>query len=426
MIKAIVGANWGDEGKGKITDVLAAEADIVVRYQGGSNAGHTVIVGDKKYTLHQLPSGILYDHITNVVANGIALNPEYLMKEIELVSNSGVKPNLLISDRTQLLMPYHVLLDEYEEDRLGDKKFGSTKSGIAPFYADKYSKTGIQVWELYYDEPRLKEKIQNICEKQSIIFQHLYKKEPVQWEAIYERCKQYAKYLEPYVTDTVAFLRKAIAKNKNILLEGQLGALKDTDHGIYPYVTSSHTLAGNACVAAGIPPYELTNIIAVTKAYSSAVGEGPFVSEIFDKDAEELRRRGGDAGEYGVTTGRPRRVGYFDTVATRHGCMLQAATELVMTGLDVLGYLDKIPVCVGYELDGKVINNFPVTPLLYRAKPVYEYLPGWDVVNLRGVRSFSALPENARKYVRFIEHEIGIKISMVSIGPKRDEIIILD
>jgi len=421
MVKAIVGANWGDEGKGKITDMCAGESDIVIRFQGGSNAGHTIINQYGKFSLHQLPSGIFNENVVNIIANGVALNVEYLMKEIENIKSSGVNFNLMISDRAQLLMPYHVLLDKYEEERLADRQFGSTKSGIAPFYSDKYAKVGIQVWELYHND-KLEEKVKYYCEKLNIILKHLYNKPEVDYKEIYKTLNNYAEQIKCYVADTSTYLHNAIKEGKNILLEGQLGALKDTDHGIYPYVTSSSTLAGFAAVGAGIPPYEIKEIIAITKAYSSAVGEGPFVSEFFGEEAEELRRRGGDAGEYGATTGRPRRVGAFDVVATRYGCRVQGATQLVITGLDVLGYMDEIPVCVGYDIDGEVLTEFPVTSLLYKAKPVIKKLPSWKQ-NIRGITEFDKLPKEAQDYVRFIEKEVGVKVSMVSNGPKREEII---
>ncbi len=422
MVKAIVGANWGDEGKGKITDMCAAESDIVVRFQGGSNAGHTIINDKGKFALHQLPSGIFHENILNIIANGVALNIDYLMKEIETVKNAGVEFKLLISERAQVLLPHHVLLDEYEEERLGDKKFGSTKSGIAPFYSDKYSKVGIQVWELYHKD-RLKEKLKGIYEKINVQFKYLYKKPEIDYNEVFDILCGYADAIKDNVADTAGILRKAIKEGKNILLEGQLGALKDTDHGIYPYVTSSSTLAGYASVGAGVPPHAIENITVITKAYSSAVGEGPFVSEIFGEEADELRKKGGDNGEFGATTGRPRRVGYFDAVATRYGCEVQGATEVVMTCLDVLGYLDEIKVCTGYELDGKEYKNFLTTEYLYQAKPIYTTLKGWNC-DIRGIDSFDKLPKEAKDYVDFIEKEIGVKISMVSNGPKREEILI--
>lgn len=421
MIRAIVGANWGDEGKGKITDLCAEQSDIVVRFQGGSNAGHTIINQYGKFALHQLPSGIFNPNTVNIIGNGVALNIEYLMEEIESVVSKGIKFNLLISDRAQVLLPHHVLLDIYEEERLGDRKFGSTKSGIAPFYADKFSKVGLQVWELY-EEERLKDKLKHMYEKINIQFKHLYNKPEINYIEVYEKLLKYANMIKENVTDTSSYLRNAIKENKNILLEGQLGALKDTDHGIYPYVTSSSTLAGYAAVGAGIPPHSIKEITVITKAYSSAVGEGPFVSEIFGEEAEELRKRGGDSGEYGATTGRPRRVGHFDAVATRYGCEIQGATEVCITCLDVLSYMDTIKVCTGYELDGKIYNDFLTTEQLYRAKPIYKEFKGWKT-DIRGIKEYDSLPKEAKDYVQFIEKELGVKVSMVSNGPKRDEVL---
>jgi len=422
MIRAIVGANWGDEGKGKITDMFAKESDIVIRFQGGSNAGHTIINEYGKFALHQLPSGVFYKHTTNIIGNGVALNIPYLIKEINSLKEKGINPNILISERTQVLMPYHILFDTYEEERLGHKQFGSTKSGIAPFYADKYAKIGIQVCELFYPD-RLKEKLESICEVKNVLLKHLYNKPLIDPEALFDELMSYADMIKPYVCNTFEFLQKAIAEDKNILIEGQLGALRDPDFGIYPFTTSSSTLAGFAAVGAGIPPYKIDKVTAVVKAYSSAVGAGPFVSEIFGDEAETLRNKGGDAGEYGATTGRPRRMGWFDVVATRYGCRVQGATEVALTVLDALSYLDVIPVCVGYEIDGKVIDNFPVNALLEKAKPVLEYLPGWRE-DIRGIKEFDKLPQNCRNYVLYIEKALGIPVTIVTNGPKRDEVII--
>lgn len=421
MIRAIVGANWGDEGKGKITDMCADQSDIVVRYQGGANAGHTIINEHGRFALHQLPSGVFHQHITNVIANGVALNVASLKEEMQTIIDAGIKFNLLISDKAQVLMPHHVLMDTYEEERLGDKKFGSTKSGIAPFFADKYSKIGVQVWELY-DKDFLLEKLETMYDKVNVQFKYLYNKEAVDYKEVYNTLCEYAEFIKPYVADTSKFLRTAIKEGKNILLEGQLGSLKDTDHGIYPYVTSSSTLAGYAAVGAGIPPYAIENITVITKAYSSAVGAGPFVSELFGDEADELRVRGGDKGEFGATTGRPRRVGYFDAVATRYGCEIQGATEVCMTCLDVLSYMDTLYICTGYELDGKVYSDFLTTDKLYKAKPVYTTLPGWKC-DIRGITDYNDLPKEAKDYVEFIEKELGVKVSMVSNGPKRNEIL---
>jgi adenylosuccinate synthase len=422
MIRAIVGANWGDEGKGKLTDMLAMEADIIVRFQGGSNAGHTIINDYGKFVLHLLPSGVFYSHTTNVIGNGVALNIPYLMKELKALTDGGVPmPNIKISDRAQILMPYHILLDKYEEERLKESSFGSTKSGIAPFYSDKYAKIGFQVSELFDDEV-LKEKIDRVCDIKNVLLEHLYHKPALDPNELFETLISYREMIEPYVCDVSAFLHQAIAEGKNILLEGQLGSLKDPDFGIYPMVTSSSTLAAYGAIGTGVPPYEIKDILAVVKCYSSAVGAGAFVSEIFGEEADELRRRGGDAGEYGATTGRPRRMGWFDCVATRYGCRIQGATQVALTVLDVLDYLDVIPVCVGYEIDGVITKDFPTTVKLAKSKPVYEYLPGWKE-NIRGVRKFEDLPENCKKYIKFIEAELKVPITMVSNGPGRNEII---
>lgn len=424
MVTAIVGANWGDEGKGKITDMLAKESDIIVRFQGGSNAGHTIINDYGKFALHLLPSGVFYNHTVNVIGNGVALNIPYLFNEIEgIIKRGAPAPKLFISDRAQVVMPYHIAFDEYEEERLGKQSFGSTKSGIAPFYSDKYAKTGIQVSELFLDDEKLKEKISRICTQKNILLKHLYNKPEINEDELLETLHSYRDIVAPYVCDVSAFLRKSLAEGKNILLEGQLGSLKDPDHGIYPMVTSSSTLAAYGAVGAGIPPYEIKRIVTVVKAYSSAVGAGEFVSEILDEEeADKLRKHGGDGGEYGATTGRPRRMGWFDAVATRYGCQMQGATEVVLTVLDCLGYLKEIPVCTGYEIDGEVVNDFPVTAKLAKAKPVYEVLPGWES-DICGITEYEKLPENCRRYVEFIEKQIGVPVKMVSNGPKRTDII---
>lgn len=423
MVRAIVGANWGDEGKGKITDMLAKESDIIIRFQGGSNAGHTIINDYGKFALHLLPSGVFYQHTTSIIGNGVALNIPYLIKEIQSIVDRGVpKPHILVSDRAQILMPYHVLFDTYEEARLAGKSFGSTKSGIAPFYSDKYAKIGFQVSELFDDE-LLKEKAERVCEIKNVMLEHLYHKPLLDPKELYDELVSYREMIRPYVCDVSAYLHNAIKEGKRILLEGQLGSLKDPDHGIYPMVTSSSTLAAYGAIGAGIPPYEIKDITTVVKAYSSAVGAGAFVSEIFGDEAEELRNRGGDGGEYGATTGRPRRVGWFDAVATRYGCRIQGATEVAFTVLDVLGYLDEIPVCIGYEIDGEVTRDFPTTAKLEKAKPVFTKLPGWKT-DIRGVKNYADLPENCRKYIEFVEKEIEVPITMVSNGPGRDDIIL--
>ncbi len=422
MVRAIVGANWGDEGKGKITDMLAEESDIIIRFQGGSNAGHTIINNYGKFALHLLPSGVFYDHTTSIIGNGVALNIPYLVRELKSLTDRNVPmPKILVSDRAQILMPYHILFDEYEEERLGGKSFGSTKSGIAPFYSDKYAKIGFQVSELF-DEEGLKEKVNRVVDMKNVLIEHLYHKEKLDPEAIYAQLLEYRDMVAPYVCDTAAYLHQALKDGKKILLEGQLGSLKDPDFGIYPMVTSSSTLASYGAIGAGIPCYEIKDVITVVKAYSSAVGAGEFVSEIFGEEADELRRRGGDGGEFGATTGRPRRMGWFDAVASRYGCRVQGATEVALTVLDVLGYLDELPVCVGYEIDGEVTRDFPTTRLLKKAKPVYTVLPGWKT-DIRGITKYEDLPENCRKYIEFIEKELEVPVTMVSNGPGRHEII---
>ena len=422
MVKAVVGANWGDEGKGKITDMLSKEADIIVRFQGGANAGHTIVNDYGKFALHTLPSGVFYDHTTSIIGNGVALNIPVLFKEVSEIVEKGVPmPKILVSDRAQIVMPYHILFDEYEEERLAGKSFGSTKSGIAPFYSDKYAKIGFQVAELF-DEDALKEKLERVIVQKNILLEHLYHKPALKVDELFATLMEYKKMVEPYVCDVSAFLYNAIKEGKNILLEGQLGSLKDPDHGIYPMVTSSSTLAAYGAIGAGIPPYEIKKIITVVKAYSSAVGAGAFVSEIFGDEADELRRRGGDGGEYGATTGRPRRMGWFDCVASKYGCRIQGTTDVAFTVLDVLGYLDEIPVCVGYEIDGEVTTDFPTTGKLEKAKPVLKVLPGWKE-DIRGIKKYEDLPENCRKYIEFVEEQIGFPITMVSNGPVRNDII---
>ena len=423
MVKAIVGANWGDEGKGKITDMLAQDSDIIIRFQGGANAGHTIINDYGKFALHTLPSGIFYGHTTSIIGNGVALNIPILFNELKEITSKGVPaPKILISDRAQIVMPYHILFDEYEEERLAGKSFGSTKSGIAPFYSDKYAKVGFQVNELFEEEAVLREKIERVIVQKNILLEHLYHKPLIDADELYNTLMEYKEMVAPYVCNVSAYLDKAIKEGKNILLEGQLGTLKDPDHGIYPMVTSSSTLAAYGAIGAGIPPYEIKKVVTVCKAYSSAVGAGAFVSEIFGDEAQELRVRGGDGGEFGATTGRPRRMGWYDCVASKYGCRLQGTTDVAFTVVDVLGYLDEIPVCTGYEIDGKVTTEFPVTNQLEKAKPVLEVLPGWKC-DIRGIKKYEDLPENCRKYIEFVEEHIGYPITMVSNGPGRDDII---
>ena len=424
MVRAVVGANWGDEGKGKITDMLAEKADIVIRFQGGANAGHTIVNNYGKFALHTLPSGVFHRNIMNIIGNGMALDIPKLFNEIKEIESKGVpSPQLMISDRAQIVMPYHILFDEYEEERLGKASFGSTRSGIAPFYSDKFAKIGIQVCELF-DDDVLEKRLDKILVLKNSILQNLYNKPLLKKEELLSTLHEYRDMVKPFVGDVALYLHDALREGKDVLLEGQLGTMKDTDHGIYPMVTSSSTLAAYGAVGAGIPPYEIKEIIAVTKAYSSAVGAGDFVSEILDEEkADELRKRGGDGGEYGATTGRPRRMGWYDCVASRYGCRLQGATEVVLTVLDVLGYLDEIPVCTAYEIDGEKTENFPVTPLLHKAKPVYEILPGWKC-DIRGIKNFDDLPENCRKYIKFIEYHLGYPIKMISNGPGREDIIV--
>ncbi|MCH5190470.1 MAG: adenylosuccinate synthase [Oscillospiraceae bacterium] len=422
MVKAVVGANWGDEGKGKITDMLASEADIVIRFQGGANAGHTIINKYGRFALHLMPSGVCNENTVNIIGNGVALDINKFINELEDIKKAGLNPKLLVSERCQIVMPYHVLLDEYEEERLGKAAFGSTKSGIAPFFSDKFSKIGIQVNELFDDET-LKAKIKNICTLKNLTLEHVYHKPLLDEEELFNLCMEYKEKIAPFVCDTHKLLHDALKEGKNILLEGQLGTLKDPDFGIYPMVTSSSTLAGYGAVGAGIPPHEIKEIVVVTKAYSSAVGAGEFVSEILDeKEAHELRIHGGDKGEFGATTGRPRRVGWFDCVASRYGIECQGATKIVMTALDCLSYLDEIKVCTAYELDGKIINDFPTTPDLKRCKPVLTTLKGWKC-DIKGIKDYNALPEEAKQYVEFIEKELGQRIDMVSNGPEREAII---
>ena len=424
MVSAIVGGNWGDEGKGKITDLMAGNADIIVRFQGGANAGHTIINEYGKFALHLLPSGVFRSGVTNIIAQGVALNLTQLFKELDGLLERGVPmPNILVSDRAQVVMPYHILFDQLEEERLGANSFGSTKSGIAPFYSDKYLKIGVQVSEMF-DDATLLDRLTRVCEVKNETIKSLYGgKVTLEPQKLFEELVAYRERLKPMVANIAYYLHDAINEGKEILLEGQLGALKDTDNGIYPFVTSSSPLAGFATVGAGIPPHAIKKVVTVVKAYSSAVGAGAFVSEIFGDEAQDLRLRGGDGGEFGATTGRPRRMGWFDCVASRYGCMLQGTTDVAFSLIDVLGYLDKIPVCVAYEIDGVQTTVFPNTVDLNKAKPVIEYVDGWKC-DLRGITTYEELPEAARNYVEFVEKHLGFPITMISNGPKRDDIII--
>ena len=421
-VAAVVGANWGDEGKGRITDFLAARSDFVVRFQGGANAGHTVINDFGKFALHMLPSGVFYPDVVNVLGPGVALNIRNFADEMEALASRGVPaPHVVVSERTQVVAPYHPMLDAYEEERLGAAQFGSTKAGIAPFYADKYAKTGIQAGDLF-EPARLKSRIDAGLAQRNTLFKHLYGKPPLASEDLVRDMSAQAEIIRPYVCDTTALLQDAVRLGKRILLEGQLGALRDPDHGIYPFSTSSSPLAGFASVGAGIPPYAITHVVAVVKAYSTCVGAGPFVSELSGQEAETLRARGGDAGEYGATTGRPRRVGWFDAVASRYGCQVQGATEIALTALDVLGYLDEIPVCVAYDIDRQVTSRFPTTARLDRATPVLEPFKGW-LRDISGAREWSDLPQEARDYVLWVEDLLGVHIKWVSVGPARQSMI---
>ena len=424
MVKAIVGGNWGDEGKGKITDMFAAESDIVVRFQGGNNAGHTIINEYGRFSLHTLPSGVCNPDTVNIIGNGMAFDVEKFIKEVNEVVAAGVpEPKIYVSERANVVMPYHVLFDCYEEERLGNEAFGSTKSGIAPFFADKVAKVGFQVCDLYDDE-HLREKLHHVVEVKNLQLEHIYHKPLLDEEELFEKMVEWREAIKDHVIDTNKYLRQALKDGKSILLEGQLGTLKDTDSGIYPMVTSSSTLAGYGAVgAAGIPPYAIKDIVCVTKAYSSAVGAGEFTSEILDEDeAQELRLHGGDKGEFGATTGRPRRVGWFDCVASRYGVLTQGATEVVITALDCLSYLEELQVCVAYDIDGEITRDFPVTPRLKKAKPVYKTFKGWHC-DIRGIRNYEDLPQETKDYIDFIEAELETPVTMVSNGPARDEII---
>ncbi|MCR5094057.1 MAG: adenylosuccinate synthase [Lachnospiraceae bacterium] len=423
MVKAVVGANWGDEGKGKFTDMLAEDADIVIRFQGGANAGHTIVNNYGKFALHTMPSGVFHQKIMNIIGNGVAFDIEKFMKELDDITGKGVPaPQIMVSDRVQVMMPYHVQFDTLEEARLAGKSFGSTKSGIAPFYSDKFAKIGWQINEFYQDDDVIREKIARIAAIKDALLVNLYHAEPLDQEGILTWIKSVRERVKPWLGNVSLYLDQAIRDGRTILLEGQLGTMKDPDHGIYPMVTSSSPLAAYGAIGAGIPPYEIKQIVVVSKAYSSAVGAGEFVSEIFDEEAELLRNHGGDGGEYGATTGRPRRVGWYDCVASKYGCRLQGCTDVAISVLDALGYLDEIPVCYAYELDGKQITEFPLTKDLARCKPVLKVFKGWKC-DIRGIRKFEDLPQEAQDYVNFIEEQIGYPVTMVSNGPAREDII---
>ena len=419
---AIVGINWGDEGKGRMVDLLTNSYDVVVRYQGGGNAGHTVVNEHGKFALHLLPSGIFREGVMNVLGNGVALDPENLWKEIEQITSQGVSitpENLMISDRASLLLPWHRELDGLEEARLADKKFGSTKQGIAPFYADKFAKKTILAGELLYSK-HLREHLQDLMEWKNLTLTRVYGAKPVTMEELEVWINVFCNKIKPFIRDTGAYLRQAQQDGKKILFEAQLGALRDLDYGIHPYTTSSNPIAAYAPVGSGLPCVKIDEVVGVVKAYSSCVGEGPFVCEMFGDEAEELRKAGF---EYGAKTGRPRRVGPVDIVATRYGVQCQGATNIALTKLDVLSYMDKIPVCAHYRLDGKITDEFPFPSLLNDAEPVVEYLDGWKC-DISCVRTWEDLPVQAQKYVLYLEQAIGCHIGYVSVGPERDSIIL--
>jgi adenylosuccinate synthase len=418
---AVVGANWGDEGKGKMVDALAGGFDYVVRYQGGANAGHTVVNDRGKFVLHLLPSGIFHPHTTAVLGPGVALDGAVLGRELAALAAQGVVPPLLISNRAQLLLSVHRELDALEEERLGADAFGSTRAGIAPFYADKCTKIGITVDDLFEDQ-RLAERVETLLAPKNVLLEHLYGRPPREPTAVLTEVRALRALLEPFAADTTALFADALTSGRSILLEGQLGALRDPDHGITPFTTSSSPLAGHACGGAGLPPSAIARVIAVAKAYSTCVGAGPFVTELSTDEAEDLRDRGGDAGEYGATTGRPRRIGWFDAVATRHGCRLQGATELALTGLDTLGHLDRIPLCTAYRLGSDRTREFPTTRLLRRATPEYEIREGWRR-SIRSARNWTELPAAAQSYVARIEELVQIPVRWVSVGPEREALI---
>ncbi len=419
---AVVGINWGDEGKGRMVDLIAQDFDVVVRYQGGNNAGHTVVNQYGKFALHLIPSGIFYPNVVNVLGNGVVIDPESLWGEIEGLQQGGISitpENFKISERATIVFPYHRRLDGLEEQRLKDKKYGSTLRGIAPVYSDKYQKKTIMMGELLHPE-YLANRLKGILEWKNLTISGVYGAEPDDFDEVYNWVMEYGKKLAPYICDTTEFLSKAERDGKNIMFEAQLGALRDIDFGIYPYTSSSYSIAGYACIGAGIPGSHVDRTIGIVKAYSTCVGEGPFTAEWFGPEAESLREAGG---EYGASTGRPRRVGPLDLVATRYGCLIQGATELALTKLDILSYMDEIPVCTAYEVDGQKTDKFPFPADLDRAKPIVEKVPGWGS-DVSKIRTFEDLPKAAQDYVLYVEKELGCYIKYVSVGPGRDDIII--
>ena len=419
---AIVGINWGDEGKGRMVDLLTEKYDVVVRYQGGGNAGHTVINEYGKFALHLIPSGIFRKGVVNILGDGVALDPENLWLEIESIREKGVRitpENLKISNRASLLMPWHRELDALEEQRLADKKYGSTKQGIAPFYSDKYAKKTVMAGELFYPD-QLKNHLADLLEWKNLTLVNVYGAKPYTMEMLDMWIKDYCEKIKPFICDTAAFIKDALKKDKKIMFEAQLGSLRDLNCGIYPYTTSSNTTAAFAPVGAGAPGVKIDDIIGVVKAYSTCVGEGPFISELHGDEASDLREAGE---EYGAKTGRPRRVGAFDTVATRYGVQVQAATEIALTKLDVLSYMDKIPVCTHYYINEQITDEFPFPAALAEAKPVIEYMDGWKC-DISHIRSWEDLPRNARSYIQFIEEKINCPVTYISVGPERDSIIV--
>ena len=422
MVTAIVGGNWGDEGKGKLTDVFAEDADYVIRFQGGANAGHTIINQYGKYVLHILPSGVFQKGTVNIIGPGAAFNVEAFKRELAELTKGGVPtPDIRISDRAQLVMPYHILFDKLEEQRLGKHSFGSTQSGIAPHYADKAMKIGFQLAELY--NQNLAEKVERVCTIKNATIKGLYPDaEQLKPDEVLTYLKEVGEFVKPYLCDMASLMREAVKEGKSILLEGQLGALRDITNGIYPMTTSSSTLAGYGAVGACLPPHEIQRVITVVKAYSSCVGAGPFTTEIFGEEADVLRRKGGSDGEFGATTGRPRRMGWFDAVATRYGVAMQGTTDVALSLIDVLGYLDEIPVCVAYDINGVRTEEFPSGDRLDMAKPIYKKVPGWKC-DIKGITEWDALPQAAKDYVEYVEKLIGCPITMISTGPDRKDMI---